>query len=48
MIPAPGPALALEFCIKTPARNKSLELKVAQLKGEGTVHTASSDRSLHL
>lgn len=39
----PGaPALTLEFCIKTPARNNSLELKVAQLKGKGTVNTASS------
>lgn len=39
----PGaPALTLEFCIKTPARKNSLELKVAQLKGKGTVNTASS------
>lgn len=37
-----GPALTLKFCIKTPARNNSLELKVAQLKGEGTVNTAKS------
>ena len=40
--PHGGPALTFKFCIKTPARNNSLELKVAQLKGKGTVNTASS------
>lgn len=40
LMPHPGPSFALR--IKTPARNNSLERKVAQLKGEGTVNTASS------
>ena len=34
----PTPALTLEFCIKTPARNNSLELKVAQLKEKAQLH----------
>lgn len=33
----PGPTLTLVLYKKTPARKNSLELKVAQLKGEGTV-----------
>lgn len=40
-----GPPLPCKLCIKTPARNNSLELKVAQLKGEGTVNTASGQKS---